>query len=129
MINGQKMEANKKVATKLDLEPKHAKNVIGNPAFPHISQKILQLLNTKSQISFRQVCQSWKLQVDQPFFWIKKLNFTKVAHDAWIDFLGRIDETSKLNEEVTNCLMEYFLTFRNSQGIPDDAHDEEQGGR
>ena len=104
MSNGPKMEANNRVA-KLDQEPKHANNVIGNPAFPHISQKILQLLNTKSQISFRQVCQSWKLQVDQPFFWIKKLNCTKVDLDAWIDLLGRIDETSKLNEKVTICLI------------------------
>ena len=119
MSNGPKMEANNRVA-KLDQEPKHVNNVIGNPAFPHISQKILQLLNTKSQIAFRLVCQSWKLQVDQPFFWIKKLDCTKIVYDAWIDFLGRIDETSKLNEEVTNSLMEYVLKLNNSpeEAIP-----------
>ena len=119
MSNGPKMEANNRVA-KLDQEPKHANNVIGNPAFPHISQKILQLLNTNSQITFRLVCQSWKLQVDQPFFWIKKLDCTKIAYNAWIDFLGRIDETSKLNEEVTNSLMEYVLKLNNSpeEAIP-----------
>ena len=121
MSNGPKMEANNRVA-KLDQEPKHANNVIGNPAFPHISQKILQLLNTNSQIAFRLVCQSWKLQVDQPFFWIKKLDCTKIAYNAWIDFLERIDETSKLYEEVTNSLMEYFLKFEIFEfdlGIPD----------
>ena len=47
-------EANHKIA-KLDTvtveEP--AKDVIGNPGIPHIAQKLLQLLDQKSQMSFR----------------------------------------------------------------------------
>ena len=49
-------------------------HVIGNPGLPVITQNILFYLDHKSQMAFRQVCQSWKEQVDIPLFWIKKLN-------------------------------------------------------
>ena len=49
-------------------------SIIGNPGFPGINQNILFYLDHESQMAFRQVCQSWKEQVDIPLFWIKKLN-------------------------------------------------------
>ena len=57
--------------------------VIGNPAFPGINQNILFCLDHKSQMSFRQVCQSWKEEVDQPLFWIKKLNLKSHSKKTW----------------------------------------------
>ena len=60
-----------KIAT---FEPEGANVVIGNPGFSCINQIILSFLDHESQMSFRQVCQSWKAQVDQPQFWIKKLD-------------------------------------------------------
>ena len=32
--------------------------IIGNPGFPHINQNILSCLDHKSQMAFKQVCQS-----------------------------------------------------------------------
>ena len=61
-------EINQKI-TKLEFN-----SIIGHPAFPGINQHILFYLDHESQMAFRQVCQSWKEQVDIPLFWIKKLN-------------------------------------------------------
>ena len=49
-------------------------NITSNAGFPSINQNILLYLDHESQMAFRQVCQSWKEQVDVPLFWIKKLN-------------------------------------------------------
>jgi len=85
--------------------------VIGNPGFPGINQIILSCLDHKSQMAFRQVCQSWKQQVDQPLFWIKKLNLKshpKELGNVWIDLVGRIEKGSDLEIEVTECLMKWY---------------------
>ena len=37
--------------------------IIGNPGFPSVNQNILFYLDHKSQMAFRQVCQSWKEQL------------------------------------------------------------------
>ena len=69
--------------------------VIGNPGFPHINQNILSCLDHKSQMAFKQVCQSWKQQVDAPLFWIKKLNLKShpiELGNVWIDLVGRIQK-------------------------------------
>ena len=67
--------------------------VIGNPGFSGINQNILFCLNHKSQMAFRQVCQSWKEEVDQPLFWIKKLNLkSQGLGNVWIDLVGRIQK-------------------------------------
>ena len=65
--------------------------VIGNPGLPSINQNILSCLDHKPQMAFRQVCQSWKEQVDAPLFWIKKLNLKhhpKKLGNVWIDLVG-----------------------------------------
>ena len=85
--------------------------VIGNPGFPHINQNILSCLDHKSQMAFKQVCQSWKQQVDAPLFWIKKLNLKshpKELGNVWIDLVGRIQKGSDLEKEVTECLMKWY---------------------
>ena len=55
--------------------------LIGNPGFSDINQTILSHLDHQSQMAFRQVCQSWKEEVDQPLFWIKKLNLESYQKD------------------------------------------------
>ena len=68
-------------------------SIIGNPGFPGINQNILIYLDHESQMAFRQVCQSWKEQVDEPLFWIKKLNLkshSKQLGNTWIDLVGRL---------------------------------------
>ena len=98
-------EINQKI-TKLEIN-----SIIGNPAFPGINQRILFYLDHESQIVFRQVCQSWKEQVDVPLFWIKKLNrksHPKQLDNTWQDLVGRIQKGSDLEKEVTECLMKWY---------------------
>ena len=78
----------KQMITKLETN-----SIIGNPGFLGINQNILFYLDHESQMAFRQVCQSWKEQVDVPLFWIKKLNLkshSKQLGNTWIDLVGRL---------------------------------------
>ena len=70
-------------------------SIIGNPGFPGINQKILFSLDHESQMTHRQVCQSWREQVDQPMYWIKKINLISYPNkrgNLWIDLVGRIQK-------------------------------------
>ena len=90
------LEINQKI-TKLEIN-----SIIGNPAFPGINQRILFYLDHESQIVFRQVCQSWKEQVDVPLFWIKKLNLKshpKQLGNTWIDLVGRLQRDQILKKK------------------------------
>ena len=94
-------------------------HVIGNPGLPVITQNILFYLDHGSQMAFRQVCQSWREQVDQPLFWIKKLNLKsrpKKLGNVWIDLVGRIQKGSGLEKEVTECLMKWYGTHQSYKG-------------
>ena len=105
-------ETKNKIA-KLDSEIlcNQVNTIIGNAGFPGINQNILFCLDHKSQMAFRQVCHSWKKEVDQPIFWIKKLNLKshpKELGNMWIDLLGRFQKGSDLEKEVTECLMKWY---------------------
>ena len=85
--------------------------LIGNPGFSNINQSILSYLDHQSQMSFRSVCQSWKEQVDQPYFWIEKLDSkgqSKNLRNSWIDLVGRIQKGSDLEKEVMECFMKWY---------------------
>ena len=89
--------------------------LIGNPGFSDINQTILSYLDHQSQMAFRQVCQSWKEEVDQPLFWIKKLNlksYPKGLGNMWIDLVGRIQKGSDLEKDVTECLMKWYGKYQ-----------------
>ena len=105
-------ETKNKIA-KLDSEIlcNQVNTIIGNPGFPGINQNILFCLDHKSQMAYRQVCHSWKKEVDQPIFWIKKLNLKshpKELGNIWIDLVGRIQKGSDLEKEVTECLIKWY---------------------
>ena len=77
-------------------------SIIGNPGFLGINQNILFYLDHESQMAFRQVCQSWKEQVDVPLFWIKKLNrksHPKQLGNTWIDLVGRLQRDQILKKK------------------------------
>ena len=82
-------------------------NLMGNPEFSKIHQTILSLLDHQSQLAFRAVCQTMKTQVDQPDFWMKKLEGRqpKNLHNAWVRLVGRIPKGSDLEKEVAECLI------------------------
>ena len=52
-----------------------------------------------------------KIHVDQPIFWIQKLDKSgqpKELHDALIDLLQRIEKGSFLEQELVECLMKWY---------------------
>ena len=82
----------KSKAAKLEREAQDGGHqVIGNPGFSSINENILFCLDHKSQMAFKQVCQSWREQVDLPIFWIKKINlksYPRKLGNVWIDLVG-----------------------------------------
>ena len=89
--------------------------VMSNPGFSHIAQNIIWRLDLKSQLNCRMVDQTWKAQVDQTYFWIKKLDCekgqSKVLSEAWIDLAGKIEKGSYLEQELRKCLMIFFSEY------------------
>ena len=85
--------------------------IIDNPGFAHITQKIIGHLDHNSQLKCRLVCKSWKTQMDQPYFWIQKLDQkgqSKEIHDEWVNLLPRIEKGSYLEQEFRQCLMFWY---------------------
>ena len=98
--------AEKKESTDLQIN-----TIINNPGFVHISQKIFGHLDDKSQLNCRLVCKSWKTQMDQPYFWIKKLDQkgqSKVLRDQWTDLLQRLEKKKFFEQELRRCLMKWY---------------------
>ena len=85
--------------------------LIENPGFSNITQSILGCLDHNSQMTFRGVCQSWKAHVEQPYFWIKKLDTkgqSKDLQNAWMDLVQRIQKGSHLEKLMTECLKKWY---------------------
>ena len=82
-----------------------------NPGLVHISQNIFWHLDHDSLLSCRLVSESWKSQVDQPYFCIRKLDLIgqpKDLRNAWNILIGKIegdDAAGYLIEEITQILM------------------------
>ena len=98
--------AEKKESTDLQIN-----TIINNPGFVHISQKIFGHLDDKSQLNCRLVCKSWKTQMDQPYFWIKKLDQkgqSQNLHNQWIDLLQRLEKKIFFEQELRRCLMKWY---------------------
>ena len=94
--------------------PKNCNSIINNPGFSHITSRIFGYLDHKSQLQCRLVGQSWKSHVDQPLFWLKKLEKkgqSKNLSKAWCDLFQRIEEGSSLEEELRECLMKWYDEF------------------
>ena len=99
-------------------------SLITNSGYSIISQKILQCLGHKSHLTFRLVSKSWKIQVDCPFFWIKKcvqIGMPKNLQVAWTDLLQRIHSELKLKIQKKNhfCRTKnaFFDSFNSTKTI------------
>ena len=91
------------------MEP-NLNTVVENPGFSIISRKISLLLDQDTLLSCRLVSQSFRERVDDPHFWIIKLDNegqSKELHEAWIDLLRRIEKGSTLENEVSRCMMHW----------------------
>ena len=83
-------------------------NLMENPGFLHITEKILLFLDHKSLQTGRLVCHSWKSHFDQPQLWIKKCKQRGQAEDlqeALFTLFQRIESGSILEKELRKCLM------------------------
>ena len=90
--------------------------VFDNPGFSHVAQKIFSNLDHNEQLKCRLVCKSWKthLDLDQPFFWIKKLNKkgqSKKLRNSWNTLLQRIEKGSLLEKELIQCLKQSYKNY------------------
>ena len=82
--------------------------LMDNPGFFNVVQIILSRLDQKSLLECRLVCHSWKSQVDQPLFWLKKCDAkgqSKNLHNAWNELIQKIEKNSNLAQEASKCIM------------------------
>ena len=92
---------------KQKLQSSYMNSLMKHPGFSNITEKILLHLVHKDLQSCRLVCHSWKMQVDQPRFWIKKCNQRGQSGDlfnAWFDLVRRIEKGSFLEKELVKCI-------------------------
>ena len=79
------------------------------------SVSIFKHENTIFHIFFA-VCQSLKTYVNEPIFWIQKLDREGQSdnlHDAWIDLVQRIEKGSFLEQKLVKCLMKWYRKKNN----------------
>ena len=89
-------------------------SLISNPGLAHITNKILWSLDHQSQLNCRKVSCSFKAQVHQPYFWIKKCDQkgqSQDLRDAWMELLVDVEKGSELEYEFSNCLMEWHEKY------------------
>ena len=122
-------EENKIARLENDKEIQMNHILIGNPGLSSINQSILSSLDHQYQMSFRSVCQSWKEQVDQPYFWIKKLDSkgqSKNLHNSWIKSSGSnyLNHSESfwisLNQSESNLKSKYSIYFARKQTLNQD---------
>ena len=88
--------------------------MVNNPTLAiDIGQKITNLLDTKSLQSCRLVNSSMKIMVDEPGFWLQKLDKKGLAKEHLIKWRKLVDlvENTDLIENVTKCFMKMHQNF------------------
>ena len=71
------------------------------PGLQHISEDIFKLLNKKSLMNCRMVNSSWKNVLNQPMFWLKKLNSPDMPLDvqrSWENLVDKFNDEQVANE-------------------------------
>ena len=80
---------------------------------PFVGQNIFQVLPDEDLKRCRLVCTSWKGLIDDPTFWLKKLNTNgqpKEVHQEWLDLIEKakswgVDKT----QFVSSLMSKYFM--------------------
>ena len=89
-------------------------NLMTNPGYSIITQKIIRSLDHKSHLAFRLVGPSWKMQVDCPYVWLKKCfqkGMNKELYITWIRLLQGIEKVSSLEVGTRECLMKWYGVY------------------
>ena len=105
------LESKRKLMIVEQAWPINCNTLINNPGFSHITSRIFGHLDHKLQLQCRLVGKSWNKHVDQPLFWLKKLEKkgqSKELSNAWCELIQRIEEGSFLDEKLRECLMKWY---------------------
>ena len=70
-----------------------------NPGLVHIGEKIFQNLDYQSLVICQNVCQTWKIIIENPDFWIKLFITSKI-----LDKESAAMENNKVNHETTSAV-------------------------
>ena len=83
---------------------------ITNPGFQHLGQNILRHFGKEKLLSLRLVNHACKKFVENPRFWLKKLNYKKSGlvelHEAWSTLIRKVEEENPdLEQNVAKILI------------------------
>ena len=82
--------------------------------FPHIAEKIFNFMDINCLQNLRSVCRSWQNIIDNPIFWLTKLNkFGQPADitEKWQTIIAKAKESEMSNEKVTQALATRFCSL------------------
>ena len=87
-----------------------------NPGFQHLGQNILRHLSKEKLLSLSVVNHTCKKFVENPRFWLKKLNYKKSGlvelHEAWSTLIQKVEEENpNLEQNVAKILIKLVDNF------------------
>ena len=85
------------------------------PGLQRISEDIFELLDKKSLMDCRLVNSSWKNVLEQPIFWLKKMNLENVpmnVHQSWKNLAQQLEDGHPKKEFVLTLIKIYKKTER-----------------
>ena len=75
----------------------------------HIGEKIFNYLTTQDLLKCRLASKSWKSILDNPIFWLKKLNSVgehpKEIHNKWLNLIQSAKQCDIPLSKITYCLI------------------------
>ena len=80
--------------------------IMNNPKLEHIGQNIFMKLDNQSLLHCRYVSQSWRTFLDNPRFWLKRIQnyLTKEHFTEWDLLIQKMDHDWKMKQTITLCL-------------------------
>ena len=81
----------------------------------HIGEKIFNYLTTQDLLKCRLASKSWKSILDNPIFWLKKLNSVgehpKEIHNKWLNLIQSAKQCDIPLSKITYCLIIKYCKF------------------
>ena len=85
---------------------------------PFVGQNIFQALPDEDLKRCRLVCKSWKGLIDDPLFWLKKLNDNgqpKEVHQEWLDLIEKAKSHGVDKTKFVSSLMTKYFMFKETR--------------
>ena len=80
-----------------------------------ISQKIFQLIDKEDLLKYRLVSKIWKTVIDDPIFWLRKLECIDepiTARNEWLVLLQKSKEFEKYEESLKLCIIRKYINMK-----------------